>query len=184
VDCPHQGERYHGGLIYFLERRPFQKWGLKSTGAARLWCRAYSSARLTPMIRITRAVWVCLLAIALVANIAPSFAMALAAASAQHVHLAPESDHHGNAQVNRADHGGVHKGHADCPGHTENTKSGSDRDDVCNKCCGVCITASMLLVSAAPAISEVTMRASFWTPPSTLTAHRPPSDPGIPKRLT
>jgi hypothetical protein len=130
------------------------------------------------MRRVLRALGIVLLAVALVANIAPAFAMALPSAPAAHVHAAQDADHHhGSVHADHTGQGGsVHGDHADCPGHAN--------DDACNKCCGVCITAGMMPVVTAPGVSLVTARGSFSARTNRLTAHGPPSDPGIPKPLT
>lgn len=136
------------------------------------------------MLRLARAFGIVLLAIALVANIAPSYAMALASAPAGHSHAAQDVGH-GDAHADHANHGArAHEKHGDCPGHANNPTGHSDKGDACNKCCGVCIMASMMPVATASGISLVATRASFAARTVALTAHGPPSDPGIPKPLT
>jgi len=138
------------------------------------------------MIRLVRCLAILLLAIALVANIAPSFAMAFPAASAGPAQAAPQpGHHHGGMPIDHADRGAnVQAGHTDCPGHADNPAGHSNDDGACKKCCGVCITASMMPVVTAPGISLVAARSSFSALSNTLTPHGPPSDPGIPKPLT
>jgi ABC-type nickel/cobalt efflux system permease component RcnA len=138
------------------------------------------------MRRLARALGIVLLAIALVANIAPSVAMAFPSAPAGHAHAAQDAGHeHGDAQAHDADHGASAQAkHGDCPGHANSPASHSGNDDTCKKCCGVCITASMMPVVTAPGISLVAARSSFSARTNMLTAHGPPSDPGIPKPLT
>lgn len=138
------------------------------------------------MTRLLRALGIGLLAIALVANIAPAYAMALASAPAGHANAAQEADHHhGAAQVEHADQGGsAHGDHADCPGHAKDPTGHSGKGDACNKCCGVCITASVMPVVTDSGISLVATRSSFSVLTKALTAHGPPSDPDIPKPLT
>ena len=136
--------------------------------------------------RLVRCLAILLLAIALVANIVPSFAMAFPAGTAGPAQAAPETVHpHHGTQIDHADRGvNVQAGHTDCPGHADNPASHSNDDGACKKCCGVCITATMMPIVTAPGISLIAARSSFSALSNTLTPHGPPSDPGIPNPLT
>lgn len=136
------------------------------------------------MTRLLRALGIGLLAVALVANIAPSFAMAFPPATVGHVLSPQDAAHHlGSTHVEHADRGGsAHGDHADCPGHAKDPSGHSGKGDVCNKCCGVCIIASVMPVVTDSGISLVATRTSFSVLTKALTAHGPPSDPDIPKR--
>jgi hypothetical protein len=138
------------------------------------------------MVRLARTFAIFLLAVAVVANLRPSFGMAPASAPADHLHSVQPSnhDHHGAAH---ADHSASSPAKdADChPGHGATYPSGhSGTGEDCDKCCGICITASVIPVIAMATVPLVVLRDSLWTWPSVLTPYRPSSDPDIPKPLT
>ena len=135
------------------------------------------------MTRLVRQLTILLIAVALAVNTWPAVAMATSTAPAA------AGTHSGH------DHGGaidvVHQAlslldQADChPGDQADGLPGhSSHDAGCKKCCGICITASLMPNVTAPAVSSIPIREGFFSHTVALIAHPAPSEPGIPKPLT
>ena len=137
------------------------------------------------MTRLVRQLTILLIAVALAVNTWPAVAAATSAVGAPAVAEAHSGHDHGGAidvvhqALSLLDQADCHPGdHADgLPGH-------SSHDAGCKKCCGVCITVSLMPNVVAPTVSSIPIREGFFSRTVALIAHPAPSEPGIPKPLT
>ena len=98
---------------------------------------------------------------------------------------------HSGAAASRASHAvqnyadlAIDPGQDECPHAASGTTQQQSNDDgLCNKCCAVCMVASLIPAVPTTVWVPLVARDRFVTQADILIAHAVPTEPGIPKRL-